>query len=224
MKTSLSLRILSCLMAIIFPAALFAADPGATAMLYVHGTTMLNGTSLPRSSAVFAGDLVQNKADSSASINATGSSVLIANSSFVQYEGDAVKLEHGALTVATSKMLAAHAGGVSITPAAGVWTEFEVRDMDGRVRIAAHKGDLTITDRNGTTTLAEGQQATRDEFAPQSSQHSSRKQGGRTGGSAPAAVGGILDSNMAKWLATGTVVGVTAWVLAQGDDPASPDR
>lgn len=184
---------------------------------------MLNGSSLPRSSAVFAGDLVQTRANSSASINATGSTVLILNSSFVQYEGDAVKLEHGAVKVSTSQMLAAHVGSVSVSPAAGVWTEFDVRDVDGRVQIAARTGDLTITDRNGTTTLAEGQQTTRDEFAPQSSRQSNRRQGG-AGGSAPAAVGGILDSNTAKWIATGTVVGVTVWVLSKGDDPVSPDK
>ena len=42
-------------------------------------------------------------------------------------------------------------------------------------------------------------------------------------GAAPPAVGAILDSNLAKWIATGVVAAVTAWVLWQGDDPLSPD-
>src|ERR1700739_4094545 len=126
----LYLKILSCMMVIILPGALLAADlPGA--MLYSHGTALLNGNTIARSSAIFSGDLVQTSADSVANINATGSSVLVLNESLVQYEGSAVKLEHGGVTISTSKLLATRAGAVTVTPKAGVWTEFEVRDVDG---------------------------------------------------------------------------------------------
>jgi tetratricopeptide (TPR) repeat protein len=47
MLRALHLKILSCLMIIIFPAAMFAADQ-ASAMLYSHGTALLNGTNVPR--------------------------------------------------------------------------------------------------------------------------------------------------------------------------------
>src|ERR1700758_4890240 len=48
------LRILSCIMVVVFPITLLAADlPGA--MLYSHGTALLNGNSISRSSAIFAG-------------------------------------------------------------------------------------------------------------------------------------------------------------------------
>ena len=124
-------------------------------MLYSHGTALLNGNSVARSSAIFSGDLVQTSRDSVANINATGSSVLVLNESLVQYEGGAVKLEHGGVTISTSKLLATRAGGVTVTPKAGVWTEFEVRDVDGKVEIAARKGDLTISDAKGTTTLSQ---------------------------------------------------------------------
>jgi hypothetical protein len=70
MLRALHLKILSCLMIIICPAAMFAADQ-ASAMLYSHGTALLNGTSVPRSSAIFSGDLVQTNKDSVANINAT---------------------------------------------------------------------------------------------------------------------------------------------------------
>src|SRR6202158_3688668 len=159
----LYLKILSCMMVIILPAALVAADlPGA--MLYSHGTALLNGNSIARSSAIFSGDLVQTNGHSVANINATGSSVLVMNDSLVQYEGSALKLEHGGVTISTSKLLAAHAGDVKVTPAASSWTEFDVRDVDGRVQIVARKGDLTISDDTGTTsTLAEGQESRSEE-------------------------------------------------------------
>ena len=51
----LYLKILSCMMVIILPGALLAADlPGA--MLYSHGTALLNGNTIARSSAIFSGD------------------------------------------------------------------------------------------------------------------------------------------------------------------------
>ena len=74
------LKTLSCVMVMIFPAALFAADQPA-AMLYSHGTALLNGNSIARSSALFSGDLIQTNPDSVANINATGSSVLVLNES-----------------------------------------------------------------------------------------------------------------------------------------------
>ena len=166
MMRVLNLKILSCMLIVIFPAALFAADQPA-AMLYSHGTALLNGNSIARSSAVFSGDLIQTNADSVANIKATGSSVLVLNDSLVQYEGGTVRLEHGGVTISTSKAMATRAGEVTVSPAANVWTEFEVRDVDGTVQIAARKGDLTLTDDTGTTTLPQGQQTTREESQSQ---------------------------------------------------------
>src|SRR5437879_9885536 len=159
MLRALHLKILNCLMIIIFPASMFAAYQ-ASAMLYSHGTALLNGTNVPRSSAIFSGDLVQTNKDSVANINATGSSVLVLNDSLIQYEGNSVSLEHGGLTVSTSKSLATRVGGVTVSPASSVWTEFEVRDVDGTIRIGARKGDLKLSDHKGSDKLAAGQAIT----------------------------------------------------------------
>jgi hypothetical protein len=205
-------------MVVIFPAALFSADqPGA--MLYSHGTALLNGSSILRSSAIFSGDLVQTNKDSVANINATGSTVLVMNDSLVQYEGSSIKLEHGGVTVSTSKLLATHVGGVTVSPVAGVWTEFEVRDLDGRVRIAARKGDLNISDEAGTTTLAQGQETTRDESEPQNGKKGKKQAGAPT---APAATPGLLDSPIAVGIGAGVVAGVAAFALIHGDEASSP--
>jgi hypothetical protein len=229
MMRPLYLKILSCMMVMIFPAALFAAEQPA-AMLYSHGTALLNGNSISRSSAIFTGDLVQTNAGSVANINAVGSSILVLNDSLVQYEDGSLKLEHGGLTVSTSKLLRARAGDVTVSPTASVWTEFEVRDLDGRVKIAARKGDLTISDDTGTTTLAQGQETTRDES--QSQDDSQARKGGkkkkRGTGPAPAAepgaAGGVLNSPIAVGIAGGIALGGAAWVLSHGDDPVSPAK
>ncbi len=222
MMRVLYLRVLSCLMGVIFPAALFAADRPA-AMLYSHGTALLNGNSIARSSAIFSGDLVETSADSAANINASGSIVLVLNGSLVKYQGNAVELEHGGVTISTSKLLATRAGEVTVSPAANVWTEFEVRDVDGTVQIAARKGDLTISDDNGTTaTLAQGQETTRDDSQSQDDKKKKKKK--RAGGAAPAAGGGILSSPWAVGIGGGAIAVGTAWVLLQSEQPASPTK
>ena len=211
-------KILSCMMVVVFPAALFAADQPA-AMLYSHGTALLNGDTLARSSAIFSGDLIQTTAGSAANINASGSIVLVLNDSLVKYEGNAVELEHGGVTVSTSKLLATRAGDVTVSPASSVWTEFQVRDVDGTVQIAATKGDLTISDDTGTTTtLVQGQETTRDE---QSDDHKKKKKKDRDG-APPAAKGGIMSSPWAIGIGGGAIVGGTIWVLVKSEPAVSP--
>ncbi len=210
-------RILSCIMVVVVPAALFAVDSSA-AMLYTHGTTWLNGSNIPRSSAIFSGDLVQTKADSVANINALGSSVKILPDTLVQYEGDALELKHGGVTVSTSKAMGTHAGDVTVSPATSVWTEFQVTERDGKVQIAARKGDLAISDDTGTTTLPQGQQTTRDDSESQKNKKN------REVGAVPAARGPILDSPVAIGIGVAAVGGLAAWVLLQGDEPVSPSK
>ena len=214
-------KILSCIMVVIVPAALLAADSGA-AMLYSNGTTWLNGASLPKSSAIFSGDLVQTTAGSVAKINASGSSLVVLSDSLVQFGGNAVKLEHGGVAVSTSKGMVTRAGDVAVIPSTGAWTQFDVTDVDGKVHIAARKGDLTISDPAGTMLLAQGQETTRDESQPQPVPEKKKRK--RAGGAVAGAGGGILDSPLAIGFGGAAIVGVTTWVLIQGDDAVSPIR
>ena len=216
-------RTVVCLFVLVFPAGLFAGDMTPAAMVYSHGGTMLNGSAVPRSSALFSGDLVQTGADSVANINSTGSTVLVLNDSLIRYEGDSLKLEHGGVSISTSRSMSASAGDVKISPAKGVLTEFEVRDVDGRVKIAARKGDLSVTDQDGTTTLAQGQETTTDESSQQKNKRR-RKAAGPVPGAVPGSAGAILDSPWVVGIGGGAIIGVTTWVLIQGDDPASPTK
>jgi hypothetical protein len=212
-------RIVSCLLLLIVPASLFAADSGA-AMLYVNGAAWLNGSHVPNSSAIFVGDLVQTRADGAANIHAPGSSITVLGDSLVQFEGVSLKVEHGGVSVSTSKGVATIAGDVRVAPASNAWTEFNVTDLDGTVRIAARKGDLTVTDDNGTVTLAQGQETTRDE----QSTDNNKKKKKRAAGAVPAAGGGVLNSPVAIGVGAAVIAGVTIWVLAKDDDPISPAK
>ena len=224
MTRALYVKILSSLLVVILPVTLLAADRPA-AMLYSHGTSLLNGHSIARSSAIFFGDLVQTNADSAANINASGSIVLVLNDSLVQYQNDAVKLEHGGISVSTSKSLATRAGDITVSPAASVWTEFEVRDVDGKVNIAARKGDLTIHDESGTTTLAQGEQTTREDADSEKDKDKKKKRRKGAAAAPAAAEGGVFNSPIAVGIGGAVILGGAIWVLAQGgENPASPTK
>jgi len=207
------------LLAILFPAQMMLAGETASAMLYTNGAAWLNGSEVPKSAAVFAGDMLQTRPDSTASIQSNGSSVMVLADSLVKFEGPAVEIEHGAVRVTTSRGLAARAGDVTVKPATNSWTEFQVTDVDGRVQIAANKGDLTVQDDKGTTTVTQGQETTRDDTADTEKKKKKRRRGT---GAAPAAGGGVLSSAPAIYTGLGVVGGVGVWVLLQNERPVSP--
>jgi hypothetical protein len=221
-------KLVSCVLVLMVPGSLIAADSG-TAMLYADGAAWLNGSHVPKSSAIFAGDLLQTRSDSAANIHAPGSSVTVLGDSLVQFEGASLKVEHGGVSVSTSKGLATTAGEVRVAPASNTWTEFNVLDTDGTVRIAARKGDLTVTDDRGTVTLAQGQETTRDEQSEptdnsKKKEKEKEKDKKRAAGATPAAGGGLLDSPVAVGVGAAAIVGVTTWVLLQGSNPVSPSQ
>jgi hypothetical protein len=218
-------KLVSCVLLLIFPGSLIAADSGA-AMLYTDGA-WLNGSRVPQSSAIFSGDLLQTRPDSAANIHAPGSSVTILGDSLVQFEGAFLRVEHGGVSVSTSKGLATTAGDVRVAPASTAsWTEFNVTDTDGTVRIAARKGDLSVTDADGKVMLlAQGQDKTLDEQSDQTDQSNNgkkKKNKKEVAGAAPAAGGGLLNSPIAVGIGGAAIVGVTVWVLLQSSAPLSP--
>ena len=205
-----------CVLAFLFPAQMMGEET-ASAMLYTAGSAWLNGSAVPKSSAVFSGDLLQTRSDSTASIQANGSSVMVMADSLVKFEGPAVEVEHGGVRVTTSKALAAHAGDVTIKPAGNSWTEFQVVDVDGRVQIAANKGDLTVQDDQGTTTVSQGQQTTRDDTS-----NPEKKKKRKRAGAAPAGQGGIMSSPWAVYGGMAVIGGGAVWIFLQNSPPASP--
>jgi len=207
------------LLAVLFPAHMMLAGETASAMLYTNGAAWLNGSEAPKSSAVFSGDMLQTRPDSTASIQSNGSNVMVLADSLVKFEESAVELEHGAVRVTTSRGLAARAGDVTVKPAANSWTEFQVTDVDGRMQIAANKGDLTVQDDQGTTTVTQGQQTTRDDTTNPEKKKKKRRHGP---GAAPAAGGGIMSSQKVVYggLAAAGAMGV--WVWLRQEPPVSP--
>jgi len=217
----LALRnVLCCVMISWLPASLMAAEPGA--MVYVSGSTSVNGTAVARSSVVFPGDVVQTRSSSQANISAAGASVTIFEDSSVRFETNGVSIEDGSVIVGTKKQdMTTSAGIITVTPASSAWTEFEMSHRNGAVQIIARKGDVNISGAKGTMTLLQGQSATRDDSTTtrnDSDQGKKRKKEGP----APAASAPVLDSPIAIGLAAGAIGGGLIYVLTRSGAPPSP--
>jgi len=209
-----------CLLVVVFPAQMMFAGDTAAAMLYTNGAAWLNGSEVPKSAAVYTGDLLQTRPDSTASIQANGSNVMVLADTLVKFEGPAVELQHGAVRVTTSRGLAARAGDVTVKPAGDSWTEFQVTDVDGQVQISANKGDLTVQDDKGTTTVTQGQQTTRDDTSDTDKKKKKHRHG--NSGAATAAKGGIMSSTPAVIGGLAVVGGTAIWVVTRSGHPVSP--
>ncbi len=209
---------MSCLLAVVFPAHMLAGE-SPSAMLYTSGSAWVNGSTVPKTVAMFSGDMLQTRSDSTASIQSNGSSVMVMADSLVKFEGPAIEVEHGGVRVTTSRGMAARAGDVTVKPAGAAWTEFQVIDVDGQVQIAANKGDVTVQDTQGTTTVTQGQQTTRDDTSDTEKKKKKRRRGT---GTATAAKGGIMSSSWAVYGGTAVIGGVGLWVWLRSEPPVSP--
>jgi len=219
--------LVSCVLAVLFPVALFAAD-STPAMLYTNGAAWINGAHVPHPSlAIFSGDLLQTRYDSLVDIRQPGSTVAVLGDSLVKFGGNSVEIDHGGVSVSTAKQLATTVGDITVTPASEGWTEFTVVDVDGTVKILAKRGDLTLSDGKQTVTLAEGQQTTRHDTPadnPDNGSKGKKKSPKQQSAAPPAAKGGHLNAPLAIGLAGGAVIGLTAWVLLKDSNPTSPSK
>ena len=222
MRRSSTRAVISCLLMLLFPLNMLTGQ-SATAMLYTSGSTWVNGSAVPKSAAVFSGDLLQTRSDPTgpiAVIQSSGSSVMLLADSMVKFQGPEVEIEHGGVRVTTSRGLEAVAGTVIVKPQGTSLTEFQVVDVDGRVEISANKGDVTVQDDHGTTTVAQGQQTTRDDTSDTEKKKKRRR---RAGGDTPAAAkGGIMNSTAAVAIGAAGIAGAAIWLTVDSEPPASP--
>jgi hypothetical protein len=221
-------RNLVCLpMMVILPVSLMADDTGA-AMLRSNGGVLVNKNQAPASTALFPDDLVETQ-QGTARLEAPGSTADINQDAVVQFEGDELVLEHGTVSVNTSRLLRVRVGCVTVTPVNADWTHYDVTDLDGKITVSALKNDVYLEARSNNPQKA-GQKATQpahsDRMLVREGEQKSReekceaadfKEPGHL-----AARGAIMNSPYVQWPAAGVIVGVTCWALCNSDNPVSP--
>jgi hypothetical protein len=211
---------------VILPVSLLAEDTTA-AMLRSSGGVLVNKTPAPPSRALFLHDLIEIQKNAVARIEAAGSTADINPETVVQFEGDELVLDHGSVSVNTSRVLRVRVGCVTVTPVNADWTHYDVTDMDGKVTVSALKNDVYIDSRSKKPEQAkqpthsdrvivrEGEQKSREEKCGAALMKESGRFAGR---------GAIMNSPWAIGAGI-VVVGVLACLgLCHGDDPVSPSK
>ncbi|MFZ0807649.1 MAG: hypothetical protein WAN03_15750 [Candidatus Sulfotelmatobacter sp.] len=206
------------------PVSLPAQDTAA-AILRSNGSVLLNQNSAPTSSALYRDDVIETQKGGAARIEATGSAADLNPETMLQFEVDELALDHGSLSVNTSRGWRVRIGCVTVTPVnAAEWTHYEVADVDGKITVSASKSDVYIESRSSNRQPAatrprsdrvivhQGEQKSRGEKCAAAD----LKQG-RAPGQGP-----TMDSVWAKVAAGVGVGGLAFWVLCRSDDPISP--
>jgi hypothetical protein len=210
-------------MMVVLPISLFADDTGA-AILRSNPGVLLNKSPAPGSSALFPNDFVETPQKAVARIEAIGYSADINPETMVRFEGDELYLEHGSLSVNTSRGLRVRVGCLTVTPVNNDWTHYDVKDVDGKVEVSALKSDVYIESRSskpeqakqsdhGRSIVREGEQKSRDEKCGKAAPETSGAIAGK---------GAILNSPYVKWSAVGIVGFLLCVGVCHGDDPISP--
>jgi hypothetical protein len=138
-----TLRYFACwLMIVVTPMTLSAQAPSA--IVHTQGGVWVNGYEAKDASAVFSGDVIETKPDFSATLNLEGSSVSIQPESVVKFQGDALELDHGSVSVETFRSLKVLVHCITVIPVANEETQYDVVDLNGSVQVAARTKDVNV--------------------------------------------------------------------------------
>ena len=215
-------RKLVCGVMIVIVPASMSAQGTDRALLHSDGGTWLNGKPAPVSSVIFRNDHIETQAAHSAKIDVEGSTVTVLPDTVVQFEGDELVLDYGSLQLSTARQMKVRVNCVTVIPVTVDWTQYDVSDIDGKVKVSAYKKDVKIhapgaarRAKQGASTdniVHEGERSTRDEKC------------GAAG--RPAEVDGkgpLLDSPWARVGGAG-VIALTCIIVCHTDDPMSPAK
>lgn len=153
--SSRSVRILALMLVFAFPLSLFSAETHA-AMVFATGAASLNGAALPRSTAVFAGDLLETSKDSAIIINANGSTIQVGGNSSLQFQGDAINLNSGIAQITTHNGMRVEASAITIAPNRNE-AKYQVSHLPGKVTVAALSGSVSVLHGGATDVVDAGQ-------------------------------------------------------------------
>lgn len=212
-------------MASLLPVSL-AAQETAGAILYGGNGTLVNQSQAPASTAIFPNDLIQTPQGSMARIQLVGSETQINSETLVQYQASELALDHGSLSVNTSRGLRVRVGCIVITPVHdNAWTHYDVKDVDGKVTVSALKDDVYIDAHKKNVEDVKEQDRNRT-IVHESEQGAREEKCGGADSSKPAqvaAVGDWLNSPYAIAAGAAAVIFTTCYALCRtNSEPISP--
>lgn len=198
-------------------------DTGTPAILHTQGGVWVNGYEARDSSAVFPGDIIETKKGFSGSLSMDGASVILAPESVGKLGANFLELDHGSVSVGTSKRFEVHIDCMRVVPVIAEWTQYEVSDVNRTIQVAARKDDVNVN-HGGTRKTAGTTESEQRASVHEGEQHNYDESELCGAPPAPTQAAGIN----AKWIAIGGAgVGgaVLCALLCRGSSsskPASP--
>lgn len=215
------------IMVVVLPVSLAAQD-AVGAMLHSNGTGVLvNKSTAAATLAIFPDDLIETQKDAAARLEMTGSTADIHPETMVQFESDELVLDHGSLSVNTTRGLRVRVGCLTVTPVnLSDWTQFDVIDVDGKVTVRSLKSDVYIDTRTkNPEEVKKSSRSTRDLVRETEQKSREEKCGGAyLKPDRWPVLGAMLNSTAAKVTAAAIVGGVACYAICRGDDPISPHK
>lgn len=210
---------------VLLPVSLVAQESSAAMLRSTGVGVYVNESAAPASIAVFPNDLIKTQRDVAARIEATGSSADINSETVVQFQSDELALDHGSVTVNTTRGMRVRVGCITVTPVHdNQRTNYQVLDVNGKVTVSAQKDDVYIEAHARNTESIKEREKNRSIVHEGEQKSREEKCGGGYSRAEVAATGGPLDSPYAIAAGAGAVAAIACLGLCHNDDPISPAK
>lgn len=226
MRVSIIRTFLCAILAVTVTQSLLGQDLPAHAggaILHAQGGVWVNGNEARDSSAVFPGDVIETKPGASADLTIDGSTILLAPESVAKFQGDYLELDHGGVSVTTSRGFRVKVNCIDVTPVLNNdWTEYVVTDLSGTVQVNARKRDVNVQHERGR-----GKEVPEKDESQRASVHEGQQNSYDDseicGAAAPPNGASNSLGISPKWIAAGAGgAGVLIWLLIHGGGGKTP--
>jgi hypothetical protein len=214
-----TLRCLICWLMIAITPLSLSAQSTPSAIVHTQGGVWVNGYEAKEASAVFSGDVIETKPDFSATLNLEGSSVVIEPQSVVKFQGDAVELDHGGVSVETFRSFKVLVHCITVVPVANEETKYDVVDLNGSVQVSARTKDVNVKWQHGGS-KGSAENSVEQQGSVHEGEQKKYDESELCG--APLKPGALSLPNP-KWIAAGAAgAGILIWVIVHGGGGKTP--
>jgi hypothetical protein len=215
--------LLSWVLLIVVPSSLLGQnvpDQQAAAILHAQGGVWVNGYEARDSSAIFPGDTIETKSGATGNLVLDGSTVLLAPETVGKFQADVFELDHGSVSVGTTKRYKVRVNCLKVVPVANEWTQYVVTDVNRTAQVAAHKLDVNV-EHEGVSVKPTPENESSQRASVREGEEKSFDESQICGPTAKPA--SPMSGVSPKWIAAGAAgTGILIWVLVRGGGGSKP--